>query len=426
MKNNKQKKNASQNDMAAKLDRLLSRIPKGAFATVGGALGGPTGAMIGKGISTITGYGDYTVSNNSLTTQTHIGENADQVPVFRQQGADTRIKHCEYVTDVVVPATASDFSNNTFYIDPTSSVTFPWLHGLAKKYQRYKVKGMVIGYRSTSTDYNNNGVVAIAVNYDPAEREYDTMEGLLNNKFAVSCKPSMSMLAPVECDPARSPMDGYYLKHTTSVLDNEATRRQTTMGRINIATTGLSLTPGTTIGQIYISYDIELIYPYLHYLQDNSAAGFEMSLKTTSQATVDADLMVAGATYGNIASYGDPSKKVSDIWVVHNNDTTAATKWMSLIMPPGVYRILHSDGPWYYDASNNTLGGSLLATTVGACINVLSEGYAKSGDSVNGQYTIEVTDGTEADRTFTPANIVSRTQAGGNDRIQTGLFVQRM
>jgi len=60
--------------MAKKLDQLLSRIPRGTFATVGGALGGPSGAMIGKGISTLTGYGDYNVRTNSLMNRTVIGD----------------------------------------------------------------------------------------------------------------------------------------------------------------------------------------------------------------------------------------------------------------------------------------------------------------------------------------------------------------
>merc|ERR1712127_411581 len=222
------------------------------------------GAMVGRGVSAITGYGDYTVKANSSSNSTMIGEMADQVPVFKQQGADIRVRHCEFVTDLVVPANKSAFTSNTFDIDPTSTETFPWLASVTSKYQKFKVKGMVIGYRSTSTDYNNSGVVAIAVNYDPAETAYASMTDLLNSKFAVSTKPSNSMLAPVECDPSRSPTDGYYVKHVTSTDVTDASIRQTVMGKINIATSGLTLDPGATIGQVYVSYDIEFLYPYMH------------------------------------------------------------------------------------------------------------------------------------------------------------------
>jgi hypothetical protein len=278
--------------LAAKLDRLLSRIPKGTFATVGGLLG-PKGAAAGHALSTITGYGDYTVTKNSLMNQTVVGEMADQVPVFKNQGADTRVKHCEFVMDLKVPSTGPTYSVTALPIDPTDTNTFPWLASVAKKYQKYKVKGMVIGYRSTSTDYNNSGVVAIAVNYDPAERAYASMDTILNTKFAVSTKPSNSMLAPVECDPARSPQDGYYMKHTTSYDVTDATIRQTQMGTINVATQGLSLPAGTTIGQLYVSYDIEMLYPYMSESAASTTSGVLGVVNFAGQSGLDSSLAQA-------------------------------------------------------------------------------------------------------------------------------------
>lgn len=423
------KKAAGMNGMVAKMDQLLSRIPRGTFATVGGALGGPTGAMIGKGISTITGYGDYNVKQNTLLRGTTVGEMADQVPVFRNFGADTKVKHCEFVHDLVAPDAPGAFTNMTFQLDPTNSTTFPWLSSVARKYQRYKVKGMVIGYRSTSTDYNNSGVVAISVNYDPAEVPYESMEGLLNTKFAVSTKPSISMLAPVECDPARSPMDGYYIKHNTSFDVNDATIRQTVLGTVNIATSGLTLPPGSTLGQIYISYDIELLYPYMHKYQIpvplTTLSGVSGVINYANQAGVDTSLATLG--YGDLVGYGNMSgDQIGFRWL--KTPTTGGSAWYDLVFPPGTYRLATLDASWKSSGSSVTGGASVGALSYGSSVTITQMGVdAMFGDAGSSYgYMFTVVSGPEADRTVTPNQVVNRTQSGSSTYIANAIAIVKI
>jgi len=403
------------NSLAKKMDQLMSRIPRGTFASVGGALGGPAGAMVGRGMSTITGYGDYTVKANSLSNSTMIGEMADQVPVFKQQGADIRVRHCEFVTDLVVPVDKAAFNSNTFDIDPTSTVTFPWLASVAAKYQKFKVKGLVVGYRSTSTDYNNSGVVAIAVNYDPAETAYASMTDLLNSKFAVSTKPSNSMLAPVECDPSRSPMDGYYVKHVTSTDVSEASIRQTVMGKINIATSGLTLDPGATIGQLYVSYDIEFLYPYMHAAGDpppppplpaSRYGGISATLPIASQAAMEPKIVQYG--YGNIAGWS-AAPLAKDVLLRWMGDPSQVSSWLEVIMPEGRYEVTTVDA----GIGSSTTGlffrvGTTRAASFGAAVTAVSNLENTYGSTSYGRYTLVVGAGTEAERTWTPCVQYSR------------------
>lgn len=411
--------------LAAKLDRLLSRIPKGTFASVGGLLG-PKGAAAGHALSTITGYGDYTVTRNTLMNQTVVGEMADQVPVFRNQGADTRVKHCEFVMDLKVPAGGFGFDVTALPIDPTDQTTFPWLATVARKYQKYKVKGMVIGYRSTSTDYNNSGVVAIAVNYDPAERAYNSMETILNTKFAVSTKPSNSMLAPVECDPARSPSDGYYMKHTTSADVTDATIRQTRMGTINVATQGLSLAPGTTIGQLYVSYDIEMLYPYMSDDQFmGTTSGVSGAVNYTSQTSVDGYLQTLG--YGNLVGFGNTDESKIRFELL-GAPTTSGAPWYRLVFPPGKYRVSGMD-TGYQSGSNSVSGGTVWNNpSPGSSVTVLPTGTNTLIGDVLGYigYEFEVDHGSAAERSVVPAQVVGRTRVGPNTHVGISLCIQRI
>jgi len=376
--------------------------------------------MIGKGISTLTGYGDYNVRTNSLMNRTVIGEMADQVPMFRQQGADTRLKHCEYVGDVIVPDNQFGYNVTTYDIDPTNSTTFPWLASVAQKYQRYKVKGMVIGFRSTSTDYQNSGVVAIAVDYDPAEQAYESMEGLLNTKFAVSTKPSTSMLAPVECDPTRSPLDGYYVKHVTSLDDNDASRRQTIMGTINVATSGLTLAPGTSLGQLYISYDIEFLYPYLHKKQLEelvTGAGALGVVNYNTASTFNSDFN--NLAYGSVKAYtpnGDPSQVMAK-WETPPTATVFPVGipfWLGFVMPVGKWVLQYNEGSWATSSGELGPGASPVHNgSFGGAI-ALTESVKEyhSGASSWSQYTVIVKPGSEAQRTIYPAGQVGRVLNG--------------
>jgi len=247
--------------LSQKLDRVLSRIPKGTFSAMGGALGGPAGAIAGSALSTISGYGDYTVRQNSILTKGGVGA-SDIIPKFSGSGgvgSNVRIAHREYIMDIVAP-NGNTFNVKQLGISPTNSVMFPWLSAFASKFQRYKIHGMAFYYKSTSTDYDNSGVVAITINYDPSEPAYRTMSGMMNSKFAVSTKPSMHLAAPVECDQRESPTAGYFIDHDEHPSD--AGNRQTHKGMLNIATQGLTLPAGTSLGQLSVVYDIELMYPF--------------------------------------------------------------------------------------------------------------------------------------------------------------------
>lgn len=253
--------------LSSRIDRVLSRLPKGSFAAAGGALGGPVGSAAGAALSTISGYGDYVVSHNTITKTGGSGA-VDIVPKFSGRGgvdSNVRITHREYIGEVTAPE-GTGFNVTQYAITPTNADLFPWLAAFAKKFQRWKLHGMVFYYKSTSTDYNNNGIIAMTVNYDPADPRYISMQGMMNSKFAVSTKPSMNLAAPVECAPSESPQAGYFIEHGVQTLGAEM--RQTCKGMLNVGTDGLSVPPGTKVGQLYVTYDIEMMYPFHSNVQE--------------------------------------------------------------------------------------------------------------------------------------------------------------
>jgi len=245
-----------------KVDKLTKMIPRGTFATLGGQIAGPIGTAIGTGISKITGRGSYQVSHNTLQRQSVMGADAQNIPTFAPSEHGSRVRHREFIGNIISPPTPDVFNNTSYRLAVDNKTLFPWLAELAARYQKVKYHGMVFYYKTTSTDYNNSGTVQLAVNYNATEEEYTSTAQMLNSMFSTSTKPSVSAAAPIECDPNTMPKGGYYIRHPQSV-NSDTDLRMSTVGTLNVATEGLTLPSGTVLGQLWCTYDVELLYPYV-------------------------------------------------------------------------------------------------------------------------------------------------------------------
>lgn len=262
------------NNLTTKMDGLLKKIPKGAFARGGGALGGMLGGTMGAafgkrlggGLSAITGYGDYQVRANSLST---VSTSVDMVPQFARTDHSVRVCHREFVGDLKVPASPDEFNNNFVeLINPANTTLFPWLSKMATLYTQYKIHGMVVTYKTMSSNYSAGGgplgTVIIATNYNVNDQAFSTKVQMENSEFAVSCNPSTSLIHAIECDPKVSGLQTLY------VLDPETQQsgavsdpRFYHYGKLQIATSGLPGAYNNTMGELWISYDIELMKPVI-------------------------------------------------------------------------------------------------------------------------------------------------------------------
>lgn len=270
----------------SRMDRLMKMIPKGTFSNVGSAAGmaagGPAGATIGRvigsGLSAITGYGDYEVSMNSLNK---VSTSVDMVPAFVRSDHSVRVTHREFVRDLVVPEDPSGFVNAVQPINPSNKLLFPWLAQMATQYQQYRIHGMIVEFKSMSSDYaaaGPLGTVCIATNYNVLDKPYASKIALENSEFAVSCKPSMSLVHALECDPKVTGRDILYVRDLSAQSSSTSDSRLYDAGLLQIATAGLPGTPGSTMGEIWISYDIEFYKPVLPIGQTvPSVSGFALT-----------------------------------------------------------------------------------------------------------------------------------------------------
>jgi len=115
-----------------------------------------------------------------------------------------------------------------------------------------------------TSDYSANGplgTVMMATNYDAIERIYATKVELENSEFAVSCKPSESLIHAIECDPKYSTLEMLYVRDSSYDTAETDDRRFYDFGTFQFATSGLPGLVGSTMGEFWVSYDIELCKP---------------------------------------------------------------------------------------------------------------------------------------------------------------------
>jgi len=274
MKKNNGKKTTTTTKQAIqqRRQRAQSAIPKGTFATLGGVLGSAlpfpggsvAGTLLGKGIARVTGFGDYKVSENSLATYSYADAN---VPAFGKAMSETRITHREFVSNIVAPADPSAYNNTTYVLNPSNASLFPWLATVAKNYQQYRINGMVITLKSTTSEFTANGalgVYGIASNYNVTDSPYPDLASFENSEFAVVAKPSMSVMHCIECkDFVRGDKLLYVRDLNATAAGAVQDDRFYDYARVQVMTEGLPQTPGTVLAQLWVSYDITLCKPML-------------------------------------------------------------------------------------------------------------------------------------------------------------------
>jgi len=243
--------NNRRNNQPTKLGNTLRMLG----ASVGGLIGQPQlGKLAGQTVSRIFGQGDYQV--NAPLKNSLMG-----VPSFSPLTAGFRVRHREYIGDV---SSSIAFASKVYRINPGLATTFPWMSNIAQNFEEYKIHGMVV-YLNTmagaSTSGTNSalGLWGVVTAYDPNEPEFQNKQQAEAYVGAQSSVPSQSLLHGIECAPNSHIMEKMYVRSTP--IDSTDNLKFYDWGKFTVFTQGSQAV--NTIGELWISYDIEFTKPRL-------------------------------------------------------------------------------------------------------------------------------------------------------------------
>lgn len=241
---------------------------KSAFQSVGNALGGNTGGHIGgllnRALYALTGFGDYKVKKNVLLE-------TNGPPEVINNGKEFIIRHREYITDIYSGSgtanTPSPFSIQSYPINPGQVNTFPWLAAVASKFEQFAIEGMVFEFKSLYSDAvvtqnGSIGAIILATEYNAGAPRFQNKQAMENYEFAQSCKPSYSVLHPIECARSQNVLSELYVR--PSALPTGEDIKTYDFGDFQIASQGIPLGAAgaaVPLGELWISYQIKLMKP---------------------------------------------------------------------------------------------------------------------------------------------------------------------
>lgn len=228
---------------------------------LGSKLGGWVGGKLHNFIRTIFGSGDYSgiqLAGDSKPSSNSFVAGSGVPSMHNNSAGEVRISHHEWVGKMPLD---EFYGIKTFDINVADPITFPWLSTIARNFQQYRIEGMIIFFKTLSSDSvmaptQGMGAVFGAVRYDTNSDTPGSQREIMSSVFSGSGKPSTSLAFPVECSRSQTQAPVLKVQQPGSAVGD---RQFYSMGYFDIGSEGCNPCPEG--GEIIITYDVTLMKP---------------------------------------------------------------------------------------------------------------------------------------------------------------------
>lgn len=228
------------------------------------------------------------------------------VPEIRNSKMGIIVRHSEYLGDIFTPGSVNSvFTNRVYPINPGLPGSFPWLSTIANSFEQYQWRGLIYTFKSMSSDNvlsaatsSALGSVIMGTDYDVYDAPYSSKAEMENAQFSNSCKPSRSMMHPIECATGLNPIPRFWTRNQDPPAG--ADLRLYDIGNFQIATEGQQGSTVGSLGELWTSYEIEFFKPQVDVLGNNIPADHFFATGTNYlDPTVDAPMKNATKRAGS-------------------------------------------------------------------------------------------------------------------------------
>lgn len=289
-----------------------------AWGRVGAQIGDKAWATGAKLFKNWTGFGDYKIVGNSL-----MAGGIDNLRISTQ-GRSTRISYREYLGDIVTSTTVGAFNKRDFIINPGLASTFPWLSPIARQYEQYKAHGIIFEFQTTASDFGGAnaqiGSIMMATEYDVQDIDvFSSKAKMMNSAYSQETKMSNNLVAGIECDPSELQRNVFYVRNSQQAFLSDS--RDYDVAIFTIATQGGTVAANTSIGSLYVHYDIEFFKEIVNdAVGVPTTIGFSYYVNTDSNSFVSLFNVASGANIPNIPITTIPGKLGEQGFKLTNNN----------------------------------------------------------------------------------------------------------
>lgn len=246
--------------------RSVPNAPKG--ASFSSDYGSRIGSVLGEGLQSLAnvfGFGEYNIQSNSLLTEKYIDTGTSPPRVKNSnKGEATVFSHREYLGELITGAgTPTAFKLQSYPINPGNSLLFPLTSGIARHFQEWEVRGMLVELKSESSNTATSlslGSMFCAVDYNVLDTPPINKIALENLEYACSNKPTDSIIMPVECARSNTVMTHMYVIDDLDYQGGD--KRFSDLGNLFIGSYGCP-SANTPIAEIWVTYEIAFFKPHL-------------------------------------------------------------------------------------------------------------------------------------------------------------------
>lgn len=209
-------------------------------------------------------------------------------PAVTARHHSVHIRHREYVQDITsgdLDGNATGFKSNTFLVQPGLKDTFPWLSQLADSFETYRFVRVVYEFRSMSGVLSTStslGSVLLVAQYNSSNGAFADMISANNYEGAISVKPADSVTYVLQTNASLLPDVHRYIR--TGGIPPGLDPRLYDLAIFQVISQGMPQA-NTFLGQLWVTYDIELFQPRV-----NPAVPNPMSLFSSYQGDPDEPL----------------------------------------------------------------------------------------------------------------------------------------
>jgi len=289
---------------------------KGAyFGDLGGKMGSDFGSwggrMLGNGLDTVFGMGNYKIKRNSLMRNGSIkfGANGPPRVVNTKRGEATIFNHREYIGDMlsglITVGSSTDYTVQSFAINPGNSVLFPWLSKAASNFQEYEVQGMLVEMITEMGQYATTGAlgnVMMAAEYNPLAGAPLNKIQLLELEYSSSTIASNNLIMPVECARNNDSLTHLFISVDENYVGTDA--RSFNLGTVFCASQGIP-TAGLKIAEMWCTYEIALYKPQLNFACPGGGTGSHIIFDAATSAHPFTGATVTPGSTPGFAADGD-------------------------------------------------------------------------------------------------------------------------
>ncbi len=176
------------------------------------------------------------------------------LPKIKPIGQDFRIKHREFVRDIVGSVAFS--SAQTVAINPGLVLTFPWLSAIARRFESYRFNSLAFRFETTAPT-SATGTALLTLDYDPTDLSPISKTQALSYKSAVRTAPWQE--ACLTCSSEDLHKRSSYFVRGAPVVTTDLHLYD--VGNLYMCVSGQAST--ASIGELYVEYDVTLMTPQL-------------------------------------------------------------------------------------------------------------------------------------------------------------------